>query len=153
MRAETLSRGLGEERNSRERPAGIPAGPADPPAANEAGGAGTSATDVGAALPDFTDVMHGVARMLRDVEAMRYVVLSLVPEPDKVLRSAAHPEAVPDERTPGAPSPWAALPRGGDAMISMRTASRCAAPWAAIALLGAVVACAAWVRRRLRLQR
>ena len=85
MRAETLSRGLGEERNSRERPAGIPAGPADPPAANEAGGAGTSATDVGAALPDFTDVMHGVARMLRDVEAMRYVVLSLVPEPDKVL--------------------------------------------------------------------
>ncbi len=84
MRAETLSRGLGEERNSRERPAGIPAGPA----------ALRLPTKLEALAHqrrtweqhfDFTDVMHGVARMLRDVEAMRYVVLSLVPEPDKVL--------------------------------------------------------------------
>jgi hypothetical protein len=46
---------------------------------------GRSAADVGAALPDFTDVMHGVARMLRDVDALRYAVHTLIPEPERLL--------------------------------------------------------------------
>ena len=46
---------------------------------------GWPTADLGATLPDFTDVMHGVARMLRDVEALRYAVHTLIPEPERLL--------------------------------------------------------------------
>jgi hypothetical protein len=85
MLAERLSIGPEEAGSRLERPVGTGGVPADRPAANEARDVGAPPADLGAVLPDFTDVMQGVARMLRDVEAMRYVVLSLVPEPDKVL--------------------------------------------------------------------
>ena len=37
------------------------------------------------ALPMFSELMQGVARTLRDVEALRYAMLSLMSEPDRVL--------------------------------------------------------------------
>lgn len=37
------------------------------------------------ALPMFSELMEGVARTLRDVEASRYAMLSLMPEPDRML--------------------------------------------------------------------
>ncbi|HET6438919.1 MAG TPA: hypothetical protein VFG59_12705 [Anaeromyxobacter sp.] len=60
----------------------MPAGPrkaADSRAVNGA----ASAFDP--ALPMFSELMQGLARTLRDVEALRYAMLSLMPEPDRVL--------------------------------------------------------------------
>jgi hypothetical protein len=41
--------------------------------------------DVGAALPEFTGVVRGMTRMLRDVEAMRFAMRSLMPLPEREL--------------------------------------------------------------------
>ena len=81
MLTEMPSRGPGEvqelaERRVRKRP-----GSADD---RSPGDGGAWSVDLGATLPDFTDVMHGVTRMLRDVEALRFAVRTLISEPDRV---------------------------------------------------------------------
>ena len=73
--------GPGEATKLSERTVGERGEPVGPHAVNEGG---RSTADLGATLPDFTDVMHGVARMLRDVEALRYAVHTLIPEPERL---------------------------------------------------------------------
>jgi hypothetical protein len=81
MLAEVPTSGLGEVIGRSERKATTPRASIGARTGNEEG---RSTADVGATLPDFTDVMHGVARMLRDVEALRYAVHTLIPEPERL---------------------------------------------------------------------
>jgi len=81
MFAEMPSQGPGEVRSLQERRLRKPQVPADDQTPSEET---ATSMDLGATLPDFTDVMDGVTRMLRDVEALRYAVRTLIPEPDRV---------------------------------------------------------------------
>ena len=82
MLAEVLTAGPGDVIGRSERKATTPRVSNGARTVNEGG---RSTADVGATLPDFTDVMHGVARMLRDVEALRYAVHTVIPEPERLL--------------------------------------------------------------------
>jgi len=81
MLTETPSRGPGEVHYLSEHRIRKRQGQANDQAQRDGD---ASSMDLGATLPDFADVMHGVTRMLRDVEALRFAVRSLIPEPDRV---------------------------------------------------------------------
>ena len=81
MFAEMHSQGRGEVCSLQERRFRKPQAPADDQPPSDGA---VSSMDLGATLPDFTNVMDGVTRMLRDVEALRYAVRTLIPEPDRV---------------------------------------------------------------------
>ena len=79
MLAEKLSRGPGEVRGPSERKA------SGPEATMDFRQESRSPTDFDPPLPVLNELLQSVARTLRDFEAMRYAIVSLMPEAERAL--------------------------------------------------------------------